>query len=248
MTGYIKLFRKVELNPVLQCKHFDRFHAWVWLIERANFKPVKIRINGETIQLERGQLWTSTQTLANTFGWSKATTWAFLTDLEAAGMIKKSPNANGTVLTIENYTFYQDAQNANRTQNEISERSPNDLPNAHRTAQSIEIPMAEGTSKKRSPNDSPNENYTQDKKKEEKEKEADDFQSRYERAVAAFGARHPIGELKAGDPRYDESLIRDSGGEDLILLYPEGRKWQEQAMKEKSETRKRLEEKLNRLL
>ena len=87
MSGYIRLFRKVEQNPVLSCDKFDRVHAWIYLIERANFKPVKIKIDDTFIQLDRGQLWTSIRNLAKVFGWSINKTRRFLHDLERAGMI-----------------------------------------------------------------------------------------------------------------------------------------------------------------
>lgn len=246
MSGYIKFYRKAELNPILHCDEFDRMHAWLWLIERANFKPVKIRIDGKIRVLERGQLWTSVRSLARTFGWGERRVRNFLNDLESAGMIKREGHTNGTTLTIEKYAFFQGEGHTNDTTLHTNDST---FGHTNDTTKPIEIPTSKPKAGHTNDSTLGHANGTQDNNKEiKKEKEADDFQSRYERAVAAFGARHPIGELKAGDPRYDESLIRDTGGEDLILLYPEGRKWQEQAMKEKSETRKRLEEKLNRLL
>lgn len=118
MSGYILWYRKAESNPVLEDDKFDRLHAWLWMIERANYKRVTIVFNGKKKQLKRGQFVTSSRKLATAFGWSVSKVQRFLSDLERSNMIKMERNTNGTLLTIEKYTFYQGAANTNEyTQN-----------------------------------------------------------------------------------------------------------------------------------
>lgn len=113
MSGYILWYRKAESNPVLEDEKFDRLHAWLWMIERANYRRVTIIFNGKKRQLKRGQFITSTRKLATAFGWSVAKVRRFLSDLERNNMIKMERNTNGTLLTIEKYTFYQGSAHTN---------------------------------------------------------------------------------------------------------------------------------------
>lgn len=113
--GYILLYRKAEDNPVLQCEQFDRFHAWVWLVEKANFKRVTIPFDGGYKTLQRGQLLTSGRQLSKAWGWGRNRVRTFLELLQKNGMITTSRASNGTIITIENYSVYQVASTTSDT-------------------------------------------------------------------------------------------------------------------------------------
>ena len=125
IDGYIKWYRKAERNPALRCKRFDELHAWLWLVERANYKRVKIRFNGGYKTLQRGQLWKSIRELAHTWGWGKNRVTSFLDLLEANKMIRRVSDANGTLLTIEKYSDYQDTRDTNKDTNEDTNEDAN---------------------------------------------------------------------------------------------------------------------------
>lgn len=125
MDGYILVYRKAEENPVLQDDAFDRFHAWIWLIERANYKKVRIPFNGGHKTLKRGQLWTSIRKLAYSWNWSKDKVANFLKTLEINGMIRLSSDTNGTLITIEKYSTYQPAQDTNKDANKDTNKDTN---------------------------------------------------------------------------------------------------------------------------
>lgn len=105
--GYVLRYRKVEDNPVLEDKVFDKHHAWDWMIGRANFKKVHVLFNGSYKTLQRGQFHTSIRKLGEAFGWSDKRVARFLIALEMNGMIKTKKTSRGTTITIVNYNRYQ---------------------------------------------------------------------------------------------------------------------------------------------
>ena len=120
--GYILLYRKAENNPALQDdRPFDKFHAWVWMIQRANYKPIVLKIDGQFKKLKRGQFHTSERHLAKKFKWSREKVRRFLRDLEVEKMITTDSTTNGTTITIEKYSIYQGGRTTNKTTNETSQ-------------------------------------------------------------------------------------------------------------------------------
>lgn len=109
---YIKLFRKVVENDLFNEKPFDRWHAFEWLMIKAcRFEKTEV-IKGQAIRLKPGQLIIGQRKLAETFGWGRGKVARFcklLEDLEMATFDSSTYGASiGTVITIENYSRYQD--------------------------------------------------------------------------------------------------------------------------------------------
>ena len=123
--GYILWYRKAEDNPILQDDSFDRMHAWIWLVEHAGYKKVRIPFNGGYKTLRRGQFWTSIRKLAATWGWSKDKVANFLKSLEINGMIRLSSDTNGTLVTIEKYNTYQPTQDTTKDANKDTNKDTN---------------------------------------------------------------------------------------------------------------------------
>ena len=92
----------------------SRFYAWCWLISTACWKPTKFNIQGVTVTLERGQLCASVRQMAEAWGWSKSAVDRFLTRLETETMIERKAGQGRTILTICNYSKYQDVPNTKR--------------------------------------------------------------------------------------------------------------------------------------
>ena len=113
--GYIKIYRKIEDSAIWNEKPYDRLHAWMWILLHANYKDVAINYKGKTITIQRGQLVTSYDKLAEAWGWSRNKVIRFTTWLTTEGMIAKNGYANGTTITVENYAFYQDGRYTNGT-------------------------------------------------------------------------------------------------------------------------------------
>ena len=111
---YIKLFRKATENDLFNEKPFDRWHAFEWMIIKAcRFEKTEV-IKGQAIKLKTGQLIVSQRKLAETFGWSRGKLERFCTMLESMQMAsfdRATYGASvGTVITIENYSRYQDGR------------------------------------------------------------------------------------------------------------------------------------------
>jgi hypothetical protein len=90
-AGWIKLWRGWRDNPILY--KGERALAWLWLLENAAWRPIRVRIKGHTVILERGQLSFSQRFLAGQWGWSKSAVDRFMADLREEGMIATHPKA-----------------------------------------------------------------------------------------------------------------------------------------------------------
>jgi len=112
MSGFVVIRREALDHHIVGDP--ARFKAWCWLIANACWKPVKFDIKGKSVTLERGQLCASVRQLATAWGWSKSAVERFLVRLETETMIEREARHGRLVLTICNYTKYQDAPNAKR--------------------------------------------------------------------------------------------------------------------------------------
>ena len=124
--GYFLVYRKAENNPALEDDHFDKFHAWLWMIGRANYKPTRIMFNGKMTTLKRGQFITSVRKMASTFSWSNDKVLRFLRLLEENKMIRRKANASRTLITIVNYDVYQLSANTDKDTNEYTDKDTNE--------------------------------------------------------------------------------------------------------------------------
>lgn len=106
--GWIKLHRQLQECPMWYAERFSKGQAWVDLLLLANHRDKKILFNGEIITIQRGQYLTSMVKLAEKWKWSRPTVVKFLNLLERDRMITRSSDNTKTLITIENYSVYQD--------------------------------------------------------------------------------------------------------------------------------------------
>lgn len=121
MDGWVKIHRKIRDNWIWD--NPDYLKAWLDLIFRANFEERRILFDGEVKELKCGQFVTSIRKLAEAWCWSNSRVLNFLRMLEADGMIKRDSNAKRTLLTIENYEFYQVQQNSDENTDKNASQS-----------------------------------------------------------------------------------------------------------------------------
>lgn len=121
MDGWVKIHRKIRDNWIWD--NADYLKAWMDLIFRANFEEKRILFDGEIKELKCGQFITSVRKLAEAWSWSNSRVLNFLKMLEADGMIKRDSNSKRTLLTIENYEFYQVVQNTDENTNKNASKS-----------------------------------------------------------------------------------------------------------------------------
>ena len=121
MDGWVKIHRKIRDNWIWD--NAEYLKAWLDLIFRANFEERRILFDGEIKELKCGQFITSVRKLAEAWGWSNSRVLRFLRMLEDDGMITRDSNSKRTLLTIENYEFYQVQQNSDDDTSENASES-----------------------------------------------------------------------------------------------------------------------------
>jgi hypothetical protein len=113
MSGFIVMHREALDHPLL--RDGERFRAWFWLVANACWKPARVDIAGQIVELNRGQMCHSIRYLGEAWGWPKSNVERFLKRLQAESMLlltrSKTGTASGTgqlVITICKYNKYQD--------------------------------------------------------------------------------------------------------------------------------------------
>jgi len=108
MQGWIKLHRQIlETNFFEEKRVYSKAEAWIDLLLRANHKDERILFNSNYITIKRGQHLTSMKKLAERWKWSRTKVQKFLTLLEEDGMCTAKKTSKYTLLTLDNYDFYQ---------------------------------------------------------------------------------------------------------------------------------------------
>jgi hypothetical protein len=161
MSGFVAIYRKLIGDPQFRGK--DDEYAAIWLVCKAAWKAYTTRVGRYKVALERGQVACAVSYLSEAWECSKSTVHGRLKHLEKNNFIRTEVRTGYTIITICNYSKYQDAlKEAERS----PERSPNDQPNAQkdeaRTINNevsdckIEYNQDEKNKPERSPNASPN--------------------------------------------------------------------------------------------
>jgi uncharacterized phage protein (TIGR02220 family) len=114
--GWVKIHRAIKDDWIWQDKPFSRGQAWIDLILMANYNENKSFIDGKLINVERGQLITSTRKLSEKWSWSRTKIIYFLTLLESDKKIIVKSDTKKTAITIINYGLYQDKETTEMTQ------------------------------------------------------------------------------------------------------------------------------------
>ena len=117
--GWIKLHRQILESDIWirdKDEKFDRRSAWIDLLLLSNHEDRKVIFDGSAVDVKRGQFITSVRKLSERWGWGNAKTLKFLKMLEDLKMIEKNSNNRRTLITIVNYSFFQDGANTDGTQ------------------------------------------------------------------------------------------------------------------------------------
>lgn len=118
MEGWISLYRKIQEHWLWTKKRkFSQFEAWISLLFKAGHKDRKIMFGEKIVDVKRGSFVTSEVKLSEEWKWDRSTVRKFLKTLESEKMIQKTTTTKYTVITIENWDFYQIVQQQNRQQN-----------------------------------------------------------------------------------------------------------------------------------
>ncbi len=110
MSGWICLHRDIQNHWIWDFKHADKTMAWIDMLMLANHEKKKFLLNGVLVECDRGELAYSQLTLAERWHWSRNKVRGFMELLKSDGMIVQRSNTVTTVITICNYSQYQDLQ------------------------------------------------------------------------------------------------------------------------------------------
>lgn len=90
-------------------KPFSKGQAWIDLLLMANHTGTRFLLGNAVVTAEAGQIVTSEVKLAARWGWSRTKVRSFLAVLQADNMLTKASGSKRTVLTLCNYSVYNDA-------------------------------------------------------------------------------------------------------------------------------------------
>ena len=109
MDGWISLYRQIKESWIWKEKEpFDKRSAWIDLLLTVNYKNKKIPFENDFIEIEKGQTLTSIKQLAEKWKWSRHKVSDFLDRLEQDTMIVQVRDTRKTLISIVNYSKYQD--------------------------------------------------------------------------------------------------------------------------------------------
>ena len=106
-TGWIRLHRQIQDNPLWTCEAFTRGQAWVDLLLLANHSESFFYKRDIKISVKRGQVGRSEVELADRWKWSRSKVRKFLKDLEKEQQLTQQKSNVTQLLTINNYEEYQ---------------------------------------------------------------------------------------------------------------------------------------------
>ena len=108
-NGFIKLHRQIQDHWLWNNDEpFDRRSAWIDLIMMASWKSGTRDFKGQIIEQRRGDVVTSVKSLSMRWRWSEGKVRRYLDALQKDGMLTKKRQSHGVVLTIENFSSFQD--------------------------------------------------------------------------------------------------------------------------------------------
>lgn len=107
--GWISIHRSIFENELWRdSEPFDYRSAWIDLLLLANHKDHTIISKGKLVQVKRGDVNRSLLSLAERWHWSRNKARNFLRILEELKMVTTKSTTQGTTITIENYSKFQD--------------------------------------------------------------------------------------------------------------------------------------------
>ena len=123
-NGWIKLHRKILLNPIAQKASW----AWLWvvLLLKANHKEQKMIWNNNIIIVHNGEFITGRKKLSEETGISETTIERILSHLEKNGKIGQQKTTKYRLISIVNWKSYQEVDNKRTTNGQQTDTNKND--------------------------------------------------------------------------------------------------------------------------
>ena len=145
MDGWIKLYRKITENPLYFSEAFTRLQAWIDLLIIANHDENFIYIRGNKVEIKRGQIAKTQDTLAERWKWSRGKVVRFLDELQKSGQIVQQKSKLITLISIVNYELYQCGSTTESTTDSTSNDTSNSTTDEPQTGQQNEQQIEQQT-------------------------------------------------------------------------------------------------------
>lgn len=107
MSGWICLHRDIQQHWLFNFDEPEKFMAWTDLILSANHQDNKFLLKGQVVECKRGQVAMSQVTLSKRWKWSRPKVQRFLEMLKNDAMIDVKGDHLTSIITICNYSIYQ---------------------------------------------------------------------------------------------------------------------------------------------
>lgn len=106
-NSWIKLYRSLVNNEIWHMEPFSRGQAWVDLLLMVCYEDTETTHRGNLIHISKGSIRTSIDYLSKR--WQRSTKWTrnTLEILRGKQMVTLRGTTQGTIITVENYAFYQ---------------------------------------------------------------------------------------------------------------------------------------------
>ena len=127
-TTWFAVDRDIQNHWVWENKPFAYGQAWIDLLLMARYADGKALVKGRLQDRKAGTAYVSIGFLAERWGWSKNKVRHFLKLLEDDKMVHTEGTAEGTALTIENWTIYQGQPHAEGTPEGTPKGTPEGTP------------------------------------------------------------------------------------------------------------------------
>ena len=115
INGYILLHRKLlESSCWNNGQKYDIRLAWIYILLTVNYEDREQLYNGQIMIIRRGQKLTSMTKLANEWGVNRKTVKRWLDIWKSAEMIKYDATRMSTLITVVNFSKYQDFKSFNK--------------------------------------------------------------------------------------------------------------------------------------
>lgn len=123
--GWIAIHRSLQDNWLWKKNNepFDKRSAWIDLLLLTTHTDGKELYKGQLITRKRGEINCSILWLAQRWRWSRGKVERFLNLLETDGMLTQKRTANGTTITVENYSKYQSVRATNSASDSTSDEA-----------------------------------------------------------------------------------------------------------------------------
>ena len=143
MSGWIKLHRKLQQNPMWLAEPFTRGQAWADLLMLANYEAGYLRVRGVRVDVPRGSVGWAKESLATRWKWSRGKVNRFISELEADGQVVQQTGQPLNAIKLCNYNEYNSLDESSSTPNGTTDGTPSSTTdgtsNGHQTVHEEEV-------------------------------------------------------------------------------------------------------------